>query len=161
MSNATIIGNLTADPVYKQSSGGKGYALFTIAENIGKDENARANFHNAIVWDGPIGLAKNVCETLKKGNRVIATGSLQTYNKAVNLAKDDGSTEEVNQTLTQLNVYNIGPDLAFQKVQVAKRPKATNDDFDPVASGAIDEPAASKKKKSTAKQPQNMSEEVF
>lgn len=130
--NATIVGNLTADPIYKTTKNGKGYALFTVAETTkgrGDDED-RTVFYRAKVWDGKFGLAKKVAATLKKGQRLIVSGVLESYQEKVYVDDPDNpeDVKEVSRDVIQVLVFNIGPDMTFQDVTVAKSARSGDDD---------------------------------
>lgn len=122
--NVTIVGNLTADPKYMTTRSGKGYALFTTAETTrGREgEEDRTVFWRCKAWDGKVGLAKKIAETLRKGQRVILTGVVESYQEKVYVddADNPDDVKEVSRDVLQVTVFSIGPDLTFQDVTVTR-----------------------------------------
>nr|MDD3720675.1 single-stranded DNA-binding protein [Candidatus Gracilibacteria bacterium] len=75
-----LIGNITRDPVVKNTDKDKKVALFTIATNryykTGEGENkSESEFHNCVAWGN---LADRVEKFLVKGKLVYAEGRLRT-----------------------------------------------------------------------------------
>ena len=71
--NVILIGNLTADPEIKQTSGGTKVTSFSIAINRrGKD--AGVDFINIVAWDKK---AEFVAQFFKKGKPILVCGQLQ------------------------------------------------------------------------------------
>ena len=100
-----LIGNVTRDPIIKETENGKKLALFTIATNryfkTAEWENkSEAEFHNCVSWGW---LAERVEQHLLKGKLVYAEGRLKTRV----IEKDDGDkiykTETVVWNLIFLN----------------------------------------------------------
>ena len=100
-----LIGNVTKDPVIKETENGKKLALFTIATNryfkTAEGENkSEAEFHNCVSWGG---LAERAEKFLLKGKLVYAEGRLKTRV----IEKEDGEkiykTEVVVSNLIFLN----------------------------------------------------------
>lgn len=75
-----LIGNVTRDPLVKDTEGGKKIAMFTIATNryfkTSDGENkSEAEFHSCVAWGG---LAERVESHLLKGKLVYVEGRLKT-----------------------------------------------------------------------------------
>lgn len=75
----TIIGNLTADPTLRQTTGGASVTQFSVAvsrswKNKSDQWEEETSYFDVVAWSE---LANNSCESLKKGNRVIVTGRLE------------------------------------------------------------------------------------
>jgi single-strand DNA-binding protein len=78
-STVTLIGNLTTDPTLRQTTGGASVTQFSIAvtrswKNKSDQWEEETSYFDVVAWSE---LANNVCESLKKGNRVIASGRLE------------------------------------------------------------------------------------
>lgn len=114
----TIVGNLTSDPELRTTRNGRAVANFTIASNenrvnkqTGEWETVASLFVNCQAWNTDRArLAENIANTLHKGMRVIAQGSLQQSSYQ---AKDG-----TQRTTYEMNVHSIGPDLARYECQV-------------------------------------------
>lgn len=100
-----IIGNVTRDPIVKNTEGGKKVSLFTLATNryfkSGDGENkSESEFHNCVAWGS---LAERVEKFLVKGKLVYVEWRLRTRA----LDKEDGGksykTEIVISNLIFLN----------------------------------------------------------
>jgi single-strand DNA-binding protein len=123
--NYTIVGTLTADPELRDTSSGASVASFTIARNERRyDKQTNQWVDGAVLymrcscWRD---LAEHVSQSLGKGQRVIATGSLRQRSYQV----QDGS----NRTVVEMQVEAIGPDLRFTTAQVFRIPKGTGRGF--------------------------------
>lgn len=109
MSTTTIAGNLTADPELRFTANGTPVANFTIAHTPRKFDKAAGEWKDAdtlflrsTVWGKQ---AEGVAESLTKGTRVVATGTLSqsTY------TDKDGNAR----TSIELEVEEIGSSLRF------------------------------------------------
>lgn len=130
-----IVGTLTADPVLRFIPTGKAVANFSIACNerkLNKDtgqwENGDATFVRCNIWGE---YAENVAESLTKGIKVIAFGSLKqrSYDK-------DG----VKQTVFELEVEEIGPTLRFASARVQGGARTGGSSQQPAAAAPADDP---------------------
>ena len=126
-----IVGTLTADPELRFIPSGKAVANFSIACNerrLNKDtgqwENGDATFVRCNIWGE---YAENVAESLVKGIKVIAFGSLKqrSYEK-------DG----VKHTVFELEVEEIGPTLRFAAAKVQGRASTGGSTRQPAAAAA-------------------------
>jgi single-strand DNA-binding protein len=75
----TLIGNLTADPTLRQTTGGASVTQFSIAvsrswKNKSDQWEEETSYFDIVAWSE---LADNVCRSLKKGNRIIVSGRLE------------------------------------------------------------------------------------
>ena len=75
-----LIGNVTRDPIVKDTEGGKKIAMFTVATNryfkTGAGENkSEAEFHNCVAWGT---LAERAEQFLTKGKLIYIEGRLKT-----------------------------------------------------------------------------------
>ncbi len=75
-----LIGNVTRDPMVKDTEGGKKIAMFTIATNryfktASWDNKSEAEFHSCVAWGS---LAERVEQSLLKGKLVYIEGRLKT-----------------------------------------------------------------------------------
>ncbi|MDP3964126.1 MAG: single-stranded DNA-binding protein [bacterium] len=82
LNKASIIGNLTKDPVSRTLPSGQSITTFSVATNHvwrDKSQNKKESteFHNVVAW-GKLG---EICgQYLKKGGKVYVEGRLQTRN---------------------------------------------------------------------------------
>ena len=75
-----LIGNITRDPLVKDTENGKKIAMFTVATNryykTAEGENkSEAEFHNCVAWGA---LAEKAASFLTKGKLVYIEGRLKT-----------------------------------------------------------------------------------
>ncbi|OIO46075.1 MAG: hypothetical protein AUJ28_03100 [Parcubacteria group bacterium CG1_02_37_51] len=81
LNKASIIGNLTADPIARKMPSGADLAVFGVATNyVWKDKKTKkmqesVEFHNLVAWGG---LASVVNKYLKKGSKVYVEGRIST-----------------------------------------------------------------------------------
>lgn len=108
MTQITIRGNLTAPPELRYTANGKPVASVTVAENVGRDEQKRTNFHRVTLW----GELAEHASTLEKGTSVIVVGRLDESE-----FKDrDGNPRRS----WEVTADAFGPDLRFQTAQVTR-----------------------------------------
>ena len=131
----TVVGNLTADPDLKFTSGGAAVANFTVASTPRSFDKASGQwvdgeplFMRCSLWREA---AENAAESLKKGQRVIVTGKLisRSYEK-------DGAKK----TVVELAVDEIGPSVRYAVVVTDKKGAAKSKpvDSDPWTAGGDD-----------------------
>ena len=118
----TIIGNLTADPELRTTSGGASVCGFTIASTprtwnrqSGQWEDGQPLFLRCSAWRD---LANHCASSLAKGMRVIAQGRLQQRSYQA----QDGT----NRTVFEMQVDEIGPSLRYATAQVSRTSNARN-----------------------------------
>ena len=112
----TIVGNLTADPELRYTQTGLAVVNFTIASTpksfdraSGEWKDGEPLFLRASAWREH---AEHIAQSLKKGNRVIATGRLRMRRYQ--------TAEGENRTSTELEVDDIGPALRFATAEVTR-----------------------------------------
>lgn len=108
MSNISIRGNLTAAPELRYTQNGKAVATVTVAENVGKDDQKRTNFHRVTLWGE---LAEHAA-TLDKGMSVLLIGRLDQ--------REYEDREGNKRTSWDVTADAFGPDLRFQTVTVSR-----------------------------------------
>jgi single-strand DNA-binding protein len=113
----TIAGNLTRDPEVRFGQGGQAVTSFSVAStprswNRETKEyvDGETIFTNCVIFGKP---AENLGASLRKGSRVIATGSF----KSRTYQAKDGETK----TSTELVVDEMGASLLFSAVEVLGR----------------------------------------
>lgn len=134
----TVVGNLTADPTIRFNANGKPMATFTIASaerSFDRDRNEWVDkstlFVRCVLWGK---IAENVAETLRKGDRVIASGTL--------IATSYTDREGVARTGMEMHVDEIGASLLFKTYKATETgasrqydappaPVAYSDGYDP------------------------------
>lgn len=112
----TFEGNITGDIQLRQTQQGKPFAAFSIAHND-RRFNAQTNqwedgvttFLNCVAFGA---LAQNLAQTVGKGCRVIAVGTLQQHNYTDQQGAQRSSME--------LTCDTVGVDLRSQTAQVMK-----------------------------------------
>ena len=111
----TIIGNLVADPELRFTPSGAAVANLTIAstprtfdKNTNEWKDGETLFLRCSIWREA---AENVAESLKKGQRVIASGRLVQRNWEQDGQKRSG---------VELQLEEIGPSLKYATAQVVK-----------------------------------------
>jgi single-strand DNA-binding protein len=123
----TAVGNLVRDPELRFTNSGKGVVNFTVACNDRKKNEAGewvdgdTTYLDAVSWFA----AEQIADELKKGQRVIVTGSL----KQRNYETKDGE----KRTAYEINADSVAP--VIRDGQSAPRP-ATTPASDPWANAA-------------------------
>ncbi|MET9262361.1 single-stranded DNA-binding protein [Amycolatopsis sp. NPDC004079] len=111
----TVVGNLTAEPELRFTPSGSAVANFTIASTprtldrqSGTWKDGEPLFLRCAVWNQQ---AENLAESLVRGSRVVARGTLRqrSYEK-------DGD----KRTVVEMTVNEIGPSLRYATVKVQK-----------------------------------------
>lgn len=112
----TIAGNLTADPELGFTGTGSMYARFSIAHTprrldrtTGEWVDGEPLFMRCVAWRD---LADHIAESLRKGQRVIATGQLRQSNWTTDTGEKRSSID--------LHVDEMGPSLRFATAKVVK-----------------------------------------
>jgi single-strand DNA-binding protein len=127
----TIVGNLTGDPELRFTPSGQAVANFSVAatpqkwdKEAGKFIDGETIFWRCSAWRGP---AENVAESLKKGDRVIVTGSLRN-----NRYERDGQLRDS----LEIDVNEIGASLRFATAAITKV-RSTNTNRGNAAEGVV------------------------
>lgn len=112
----TVVGNLTADPELRFTSGGAAVANFTVAstpriyDKLAKEwKDGDALFLRCNIWRDT---AENLTESLKRGDRVIVTGRLKQ--------RSFETKEGEKRTVFEVEVDEVGPSLRYATAKVAK-----------------------------------------
>lgn len=108
MTSITIRGNTTAPVELRYTSNGRAVGNVTVAENVGKDDQKRTNFHRVTLWAE---LAEHAAQ-LEKGTSVIVVGRLEQ--------REYETKEGEKRTVWEVTADAFGPDLRFQTVTVAR-----------------------------------------
>ncbi len=115
----TVIGNLTADPELRFTSGGPAVANFTVAatprvfdKNSNEWKDGEALFLRCNAWRE---LAENAAESLVRGARVIVSGRLRQ--------RSYETKEGEKRTVVELEVDEVGPSLRYATAKVTKAAK--------------------------------------
>lgn len=131
----TIVGGLTADPEVRFNTNGKAMATFTIASSERSYDRERSEwvekstlYMRCVLWGKA---AENVAETLRKGDRVIATGTLV----ASSYTDRDGN----KRTSTEMRVEEIGPSLLFKTYKATETGTPRQYDAPPASVDYADE----------------------
>ena len=74
MNQITVVGNLTADPEIRYTSGGKAVAHFTVASDRSRAKDAKTDFLQCEAWEA---LAESVNTDIRKGHFIRVTGTLR------------------------------------------------------------------------------------
>lgn len=112
----TVVGNLTADPELRFTSGGAAVAKFTVAstprtfdKQTNEWKDGESLFLSCSVWRQA---AEHAAESLQKGMRVIVQGRLKQR------SYDD--REGVKRTVFELDCEEVGPSLRSATAVVTK-----------------------------------------
>ena len=108
MTTITIRGNTTAPVELRYTSNGRAVGNVTVAENVGKDDQKRTNFHRVTLWGE---LAEHAA-SLEKGTSVIVVGRLEQ--------RDYETKDGEKRTVWEVTADAFGPDLRFQTATVAR-----------------------------------------
>lgn len=123
--NLTLVGNLTDDPELRFTSGGQAMVRFSIAVNRRwqnrqtQEWEEDTSFFNVTAWRE---MAENVANSLKKGTRVIVTGSLRQRSWET----EDGQ----RRSTIDVNADEIGPSLRWATAEVVRRPRRDEQSMD-------------------------------
>jgi single-strand DNA-binding protein len=134
----TIVGNLTDDPELRYTPSGDAVVRVTIAQTPrrrGQDgtwSDGEATFLTGTAWRQ---LAEHVAESLAKGARVIAAGTMRT---------ERWTDKESGQPRSRmvLDITAIGPELSFATASVKKAKRDQGAPDDPWATASKTRPEA-------------------
>jgi single-strand DNA-binding protein len=108
MTTIAIRGNITAPAELRYTQNGKPVASVTVAENVGKDDTKRTNYHRVTLW-GELG---EHAAQLDKGTSVIVIGRLEERE----FTDREGQTRRAWEVIADA----FGPDLRFATAVVTK-----------------------------------------
>lgn len=117
--NITIIGNLGRDPEVRYTPGGKAVAKFRVVVNTrvrgadGSWTDGEPNSYQVTAWEQ---MAENIGESLKRGDRVVVTGSWRQRSYEV-----EGDTRYA----WELTAEAVGPDLRYATAKVQKMTRSS------------------------------------
>ena len=135
MATITIEGQLADDLTLRFSEGANAYAYGRVIENFSKKQlDGTRQKLRAIGYDLAIfgTQAENATESLKKGTRVVVTGTFEPNDYTKDGAKHEG---------TRVVVTSITPSLRFATAAITRNPKA-NEDAEPESDDAGVDPWA-------------------
>ncbi len=124
-----LIGNVTRDPMIKDTENGKKMAMFSLATNryyktADGENRSEAEFHNCVAWGT---LAERISDFLTKGKLVYIEGRLKTRV----IEKDGGEklykTEVVVGNIIFLNKRGEVDDVADDIEDTPTAPSSTHD----------------------------------
>lgn len=137
--STTIIGNLTRDPELRFTTSGRAAASFGLASTRryrdGSDGEWKevVSFFNVTAW-GQLG--ESLCESLRKGHRVLVTGRLEQRRWE--------SPEGDKRSTVELVAEDVGASVLFAQLRIAKVEREPAESDRPLAAVGDSEPAASK-----------------
>jgi single-strand DNA-binding protein len=114
--SVTLVGNLTEDPELRYTSQGTAVTNFRIAVNkrirdaaTGEWKDGDASYFRVNVWRD---LAEHVADSLRKGTRVIVTGTLKW--------REWESQEGEKRSAVEIEATECGPSLKWATAQVQR-----------------------------------------
>ena len=115
MAQAIIEGNLGADPQLRTTQDGKPWATFSIAWSERVKDKAGSWVDGPTVWVNVRcygAVAESVCETARKGQRLIVAGDMHMETWASDRGEQDTMV---------MSARHVGASFAFQRVDVSRR----------------------------------------
>lgn len=109
VNHAEVIGNVTRDPEMRTTTNGQQVLTIGIATNERWKDKAtgetkdRSEFHNVVIWGA---LAEEVSRAIKKGNRVYASGRIQTRSWETQTGSKRTTTEIIADSVCLLGISN-------------------------------------------------------
>jgi single-strand DNA-binding protein len=129
-STVTIVGNLTRDPELRFTATGQANASFGIAVNR-RWENRQTHeweeatsFFDVVTWTG---LAENVAQCLRKGDRVVVEGRLDQ--------RSWENQEGEKRSKVEITANEVAPSLRWATVEITKNERRTPETV-PAGNGA-------------------------
>jgi single-strand DNA-binding protein len=108
---ASLVGNLTADPKLNFTKNGKAVTSLSIAVNEGRrGEEQITSFYDITAWGS---LGEHAAESLHKGNRIMVIGTLQ---------QRSWETNEGRRSKVEIVAEALGPDLRFAHAEPTSAP---------------------------------------
>lgn len=117
LNRADIVGNVTRDPELRTTTSGQQVLTLGVATNDrwkdkgSGEERERAEYHNVVVWGD---LAKEVAQSMKKGNRVFVSGRVQTRSWETKDGQKRYTTEIIAETILLLGIKNVVAEATVQ-----------------------------------------------
>lgn len=142
LNRVDVVGHMTRDPEVRTTTNGRSVTTMGIATNERwKDKQSgenkeRTEFHNIVAWGD---LAKSCADGLKKGQRVHASGRVQTRTWENQQGQKRYTTEVVADTVSLLGVKNTSLNYSNEVRSTAKPAASDGADVSkepaPVAAG--------------------------
>lgn len=114
--SVTLVGNLTEDPELRYTSQGTAVTNFRIAVNrrvkdaaTGEWKDGDASYFRVNCWRD---LAEHVADSLRKGTRVLVTGTLKM--------REWETQEGEKRTAVEIEATEVGPSLRWATAQVTR-----------------------------------------
>lgn len=133
----TIVGNITGDPELRFTPNGVPVGNFSVAVNArtfvnGEWKDGDVSFFRVNVWRG---LAENCADSLRKGNRVIVTGTL--------IQRSWEDNEGNNRTVVEITASEVGPSLKWATAEPKRNARSDREDDESENGGPSRKPARS------------------
>jgi single-strand DNA-binding protein len=125
--NTALVGNLTDDPELKFSKAGNPWSSFKLAVTpYVPGEHPEPVYYSVVCFGS---LAENVCESTRKGSRVVVAGRLE----------DETWTgrDGVERTSQKIVADGIGPDLRFTTATITRTTRRQPTEPDTTITGLI------------------------
>lgn len=120
-SQVSIVGNVTSEPVLRNTGDGTPVVSFSVAVSEGTKDNPRTSFYDVSAWRS---LGLNIVDSIERGARVVVVGVLQQQAWEQNGQK---------RSKVQIVADAVGPDLRFAAAKVfrnnAPKPQAATVDY--------------------------------
>jgi len=145
VNHAEVIGNVTRDPEMRTTTNGQQVLTIGVATNESWKDKAtgekkdRTEFHNVVIWGD---LAEEVSSTIKKGNRVYASGSVQTRSWETQSGSKRTTTEIIADSVCLLGIASAEAKDAVQSSSERAPASASSDQSAPTPSAEGDAVAA-------------------
>ena len=122
MNKVFLIGNLTRDPELRETASGVAVCNFSIA--VGRnytqgDGERQTDFFNCVAWRG---IAENIHQYCKKGNKVAVTGSIQLRNYEDNQGIKRTAVDIITQDIEFLTPKSREDEVMEEPTPRRKRP---------------------------------------
>lgn len=122
-----VAGNITDDPELRFTPSGAAVASFTVAStpryfDVKTQEwkDGEPTFVRCTVWREQ---AENIAESLRRGNRVVVTGTLRQHNWEDN----DGN----KRSRLEMQCDEVAASMRFATVRVTRRGRSVEDNYEP------------------------------
>jgi len=118
VNKAEVVGNVTRDPEMRTTTNGQQVLTIGVATNESwKDKSTgetkdRTEFHNVVIWGE---LAEEVSRCVKKGNRVYASGRVQTRSWETQTGSKRTTTEIIADSVCLLGIANSEANDAVER----------------------------------------------
>lgn len=131
LNQAFIIGNITRDPEIRTTPSGQHVLTLGVATNdrwkerTSGETRERTEFHNVVIWGE---LAEQVQTTLKKGQRVYATGRVQTRSFETQAGVKRYTTEIIADHVVPLGIKDPNVQSLIQTESTPRSKTGTSDE---------------------------------